>query len=91
MNKYTMDYLDALRFIDESAKENKVYHFNGGQTFIRLHGNWLLVLDTSVRNVVKTTIYDGTQYLKDYEGVQYTQSAYIRENPVSQLIMKASA
>lgn len=91
MNKYTLDYIDALKFIDSSAKENKVYHFNGGQCFIHLHDNWLLILDTSVINTVKTTIYDGTQYLKDYEGVQYTQSAYIRQNPIAKQLMKASA
>ena len=80
MNKPT--YLQAMELIDIAAKENNLYHYNGGQAYIRLSfpSNTLMIIDHSSIANFSIEIYDGTDYFLTYEGMQQEVSKNIREN-----------
>ena len=88
MAKYTSEYLNAFRFIDECAKQDKVYHYNGGQAYIRLHDNWLMVIDHTTIDDAKVSIHEGTAYFETYEGNQFEYSKLIRENTLTEYFTK---
>jgi hypothetical protein len=79
--------LNAMRFIDDAAANNLVYHYNGGQAYIRLfkQSQWLMVIDhTSTTRGPEITIHDGEAYFDAYEGIQFEHSARIRENSLTE-------
>jgi hypothetical protein len=74
---------NAMRFIDDAAANNLVYHYNGGQAYVRLfkQSQWLMVIDhTSTLRGPEISIHDGEAYFDAYEGIQFEHSARIREN-----------
>jgi argininosuccinate synthase len=54
--------------INSAAKEYRVYHYNGGQVFIRLSAldNMMMVIDHSVQGNITVELFDGTKYLAAY-------------------------
>jgi len=62
----TLNQVDDI--INSAAKEYRVYHYNGGQVFIRLSAldNMMMVIDHSVRGNVTVELFDGTKYLAAY-------------------------
>jgi hypothetical protein len=78
--------MNTMRFIDDAAANNLVYHYNGGQAYIRLfaQSQWLMVIDhTSTLSGPVITIHDGTAYFETYEGNQFEYSRRIRENSLA--------
>jgi hypothetical protein len=78
---------NAMRFIDDAAANNLVYHYNGGQAYVRLfaQSQWLMVIDhTSTTLGPVITIHDGTAYFDEYEGIQFEHSRRIRENGLTE-------
>ena len=53
--------------INSAAKEYRVYHYNGGQVFIRLSAldNTMMVIDHSTLDIT-VELFDGTAYLNAY-------------------------
>ena len=74
-------YIQHLELIDIAAQENRLYHHNGGQAYIRvsMDSNVLMIIDHT--NVNKPTIEmcDGTKYFKTYSTYRSEQSKRMRE------------
>ena len=77
-----MTYLQSLELIDLAAKEDRVYHYNGGQAYIRLciSSNVLMVIDHTSANRVQITLHDGTKYFHEYAGYNYEHSHRMRQS-----------
>ncbi len=77
-----MTYIQHLELIDLAAKENRLYHHNGGQAYIRvsMDSNVLMIIDHT--NVNKPTIEmcDGTEYFKAYPTYHWEHSKRMREH-----------
>jgi hypothetical protein len=80
MNNTT--YIQHLELIDISAQENRLYHYNGGQAYIRVAvgSNVLMVIDhTNIKNPTME-LRDGTAYFEAYPTYNVEQSARLREH-----------
>jgi hypothetical protein len=68
MNKIT--FLQSLELIDLAAAEYRLYHYNGGQAYIRLDMNLnaLMIIDHTTHGEVNIEIMDGAQYFIDCAG-----------------------
>ena len=77
-------HLQAAELIDNAAMEDRLYHFNGGQSYIKISNvsNVLMVIDTSHMDNVQTSLHDGTEYFKTYEQNCFTYSDRMRQNPM---------
>lgn len=76
-----MTYIQHLELIDVAAQENRLYHHNGGQAYIRvsMDSNVLMVIDhTSVTNPMYE-LYDGTEYFESCKGYNWEHSRRLRE------------
>lgn len=76
--------LQAAELIDSAAMEDRLYHFNGGQSYIKISNvsNVLMVIDTSHMDNVEVNLCDGTEYFKTYAQNCFTYSERIRQNPM---------
>lgn len=81
MKTYTA--VQAIELIDIAANEDRLWHYNGGQAYIRVSNDSsvLMVIDHTPQ-FPKIEMLDGTQYFKTYEGAQFAYSATIRDTPV---------
>jgi hypothetical protein len=77
---YTTTLTQAFELIDTAAEENKLYHYNGGQAYIRvsLDSTVLMVIDHT-RNQPTIEISDGTNYFEAYAGTNFEHSRNLRE------------
>lgn len=77
-------HLQAAELIDNAAMEDRLYHFNGGQSYIKISNvsNVLMVIDTSHMDNVQTSLHDGTEYFKTYAQNCFTYSDRMRQNPM---------
>lgn len=76
-----ISHVQALELIDLAANENRLYHHNGGQAYIRVSMdlNTLMVIDhTSHKPDIR--FYDGTEYFKLYSHYNSSHSARLREH-----------
>lgn len=78
----TITYLQALELIDLAVKEDRLYHYNGGQAYIRvsMELDALMIIDNTTRYNVNIQLMDGTDYFKTCAGYNYTCSKNMREN-----------
>ena len=69
--------------IDQAARENRLYHFNGGQAYIQVGGQ-LLIVDMSMKPVQHVYYNDGfaANYFATYSPL--SASKHIAENPLSE-------
>ena len=83
MNQIT--YLQSLELIDLAAKENRLYHHNGGQAYIRVSMdlNVLMIIDHTSVNRVRLELMDGTAYFKECSGYNHEHSKRLREHPTT--------
>jgi hypothetical protein len=74
-------YLQAIQLIDQAAQDNRLYHHNGGQAYIKLSdtSDILLIVDHSSIYDFTVTMMDGSAYFQTYEGAQYQHSKRMRE------------
>jgi hypothetical protein len=83
MNSIT--YLQSLELIDIAALEDRLYHHNGGQAYIRVAkgSNVLMVIDHTSVNRVRLELMDGTAYFKECSGYNHEHSRRLREHPTT--------
>jgi len=75
-------YLQSLELIDLAAQENRLYHHNGGQAYIRvsMDSNVLMIIDHTRLNRVNIELMDGTAYFKECVNYNYEHSKRLREH-----------
>ena len=75
-------YLQTLELIDLAAKEDRLYHHNGGQAYIRLSmdSNVLMIIDHTSNNRVRLELMDGTEYFKECSGYNIEHSKRLRNH-----------
>jgi hypothetical protein len=75
-------YLQSLELIDLAAQENRLYHHNGGQAYIRVSMdlNVLMIIDHTRNNRVDIQLMDGTAYFKECVNYNYEHSRRLREH-----------
>ena len=75
-------YIQSLELIDLAAKENRLYHHNGGQAYIRvsMDSNVLMIIDHTTLNRVNIELMDGTAYFKECVNYNYEHSKRLREH-----------
>lgn len=80
MNQIT--YMQSLELIDLAAQENRLYHHNGGQAYIRvsMELNVLMIIDHTYSNRVNIELMDGTAYFKECAGYNHEHSKRLREH-----------
>jgi len=77
-------HMQAAELIDSAAMEDRLYHFNGGQSYVKISNvsNVLMIIDTSVTDRVEVSLCDGTEYFKTYAQNCFTYSERMRMNPM---------
>jgi hypothetical protein len=80
MNSIT--YMQSLELIDLAAQENRLYHHNGGQAYIRvsMDSNVLMIIDHTTLNRVNIELMDGTAYFIECKGYNIEHSKRLREH-----------
>jgi len=75
-------YLQSLELIDIAAKEDRLYHHNGGQAYIRvsMDNNVLMIIDHTRNNRVDIQLMYGTAYFKECVNYNYEHSRRLREH-----------
>jgi hypothetical protein len=65
-NTLTLKQVDGI--INAAAQEGRVYHYNGGQVYIRLsmQDTTLMVIDHTRGDDVEVSISDGSSYFATY-------------------------
>ena len=76
-----MVYIQYLELIDIAANENRLYHHNGGQAYIRvsMDSNVLMIIDHTMVSNPTIELYDGTQYFEACKGYNWEHSKRLRE------------
>ena len=78
---YEISMLTAMEYIDEAARDNRLYHYNGGQAYLKNNNdpNQLMIIDhASGKATCEVTI--GTEYFKTYADLNIPCSARMREH-----------
>jgi hypothetical protein len=75
-------YLQTLELIDLAAQEDRLYHHNGGQAYIRVSMdlNVLMIIDHTSLNKVRIELMDGTEYFKECVNYNYEHSKRLRNH-----------
>jgi protein associated with RNAse G/E len=75
-------YLQSLELIDLAAQEDRLYHHNGGQAYIRVSMdlNVLMIIDHTTVNKVRIELMDGTAYFKECKDYNWSHSKRLREH-----------
>ena len=78
-------YIQSLELIDLAAREDRLYHHNGGQAYIRVSMdlNVLMIIDHTYNNRVNIQLMDGTAYFKECVNYNYEHSRRLREHPTT--------
>lgn len=77
---YEINMLTAFEYIDEAARDNRLYHYNGGQAYLQNYNdrNQLMIIDhASGTATCEVTV--GTEYFKTYEGYNISCSENLRK------------
>ena len=81
----TITFMQAIELIDLAATENRLWHYNGGQAYIRVSNdsNVLMVIDHTMSNTVPAiSMNNGTEYFRSCAGAQLEYSSRLRETPL---------
>jgi hypothetical protein len=75
-------YMQSLELIDLAAQENRLYHHNGGQAYIRVSMdlNVLMIIDHTYNNRVNIQLMDGTAYFIECKDYNWSHSKRLREH-----------
>lgn len=78
----TITYIQSLELIDIAAKEDRLYHHNGGQAYIRvsMDSNVLMIIDHVIADKVYIQLMDGTEYFKLCAGYNIEHSKRLRDH-----------
>ena len=79
---HTLTSLQALQIVDQAAIEDKLFHHNGGQAYIRfpLNPEVLMIIDHSIADRPQVSLHDGRQYFKEYANYNIEHSKRLREH-----------
>lgn len=79
---HTLTTLQALQIIDQAAIEDRLFHHNGGQAYIRLFLNpeVLMIIDHSIADRPQISLHDGRHYFETYAGANLEHSKRLREH-----------
>lgn len=71
-------YIQMLELIDLAAAESRLYHYNGGQAYIRVSMslNVLMIIDYTSKNKINIELMDGTQYFLNCAGYNESVTRY---------------
>jgi hypothetical protein len=78
MNQIT--YEQAFELIDTAAREDRVYHYNGGQCYIRLENNSNVLMVVDHAGDLQITLTDGTEYFETYKNFNLAASKNLRDS-----------
>jgi hypothetical protein len=80
MNSLT--HVQALELIDIAANEDRLFHHNGGQAYIRISNdsNVLIVIDHTMANRPQVTLHDGTNYFAECKDYNWAHSKRLRDH-----------
>jgi hypothetical protein len=75
-------YMQSLELIDLAAQENRLYHHNGGQAYIRVSMdlNVLMIIDHTYNNRVNIQLMDGNAYFQECKDYNWSHSKRLREH-----------
>jgi hypothetical protein len=78
-------YVESLQMIDVAAEDDRLYHHNGGQAYIRVSMDLdiLMIIDHTYNNRTNITLHDGTAYFKECAGYNWSHSKRLREHPTT--------
>jgi len=78
-------YMDSLEMIDAAAREDRLYHHNGGQAYIRMSMDLdvLMIVDHTSANRARISLHDGTAYFKECKDYNWSHSKRLREHPTT--------
>lgn len=73
---------DVDDIINAAAKEGRLYHYNGGQAYIRLslQGAALMIIDHTYSDMA-VTVTDGTAYFAENAGNNIQFSKWLTDKP----------
>ena len=76
MNKIT--FIQMLELIDLASAERRLYHYNGGQDYIRVNmeSNVLMIINHATKDQINVELMDGTEYFEQYAGYNETITRY---------------
>ena len=77
MQLITLKQVDEI--INEAAIDNRLYHYNGGQAYVKLSSTTLMVIDHSTGGNVRVELLDGTSYFRQCNGNQFSVSENMRK------------
>lgn len=79
--------MQTVELIDIAAKEDRLWHYNGGQAYIRVNNNSnvLMIIDHTLQDnnyvgIPSVSLCDGTEYFKSYAGAQFEYSRRLRDD-----------
>jgi hypothetical protein len=74
--------IQALELIDQAALEDRLFHHNGGQAYIRVFNgnNTLMIIDHTMANRPEITLYDGTSYFAECNNYNWAHSKRLRDH-----------
>ena len=77
-----VSYIDSLELIDAAAREDRLYHHNGGQAYIRINMNQniLMIVDHTSANRARVSLHDGTAYFEECKDYNWSHSKRLREH-----------
>jgi hypothetical protein len=80
-----LTYMESLELIDAAARENRLYHHNGGQAYIRVSMdlNVLMIVDHTSANRARISLHDGTAYFEECKDYNWSHSKRLREHPTT--------
>lgn len=80
-NTLTLKQVDGI--INAAAQEGRVYHYNGGQVYIRLsmQDTTLMVIDHTRGDDVEVSITDGSSYFAAYPHNNIAYSGRLASEP----------
>lgn len=79
-----LTYKQVDEIINTAAQDWRLYHYNGGQAYIRLTSgvDALLVIDHTTFPI-QASVLDGTQYFAEYQHNARVYSRMMQDNPSS--------
>jgi hypothetical protein len=80
MNSLTT--IQALELIDQAALEDRLFHHNGGQAYIKVakDSNVLMIIDHTMANRPEVTLHDGTSYFAECNNYNWAHSKRLRDH-----------
>lgn len=80
MASLTLKDVDGI--INAAAQEGRVYHYNGGQVYIRLsmQDTAMMVIDHTYSEM-QVTVFDGAAYIAEYSGNNILYSNVLLDKP----------